>query len=62
MLCSLVLSLDVLSQPPRMCLLFSGEWHFVHVSVGPYFLPHLCTCTPQATSSESRRARKGACE
>ena len=57
MLCRLILSLDVLLHPPRMCVLLSGEWHFVHVSVGPCFLLHLCTYTPHATSSESRRAR-----
>ena len=57
LLCRLVLSLDVVLHPPRMCVLFSGEWHFVQVSVGPCFLLHLCTWTPQATSSESRRAR-----
>ncbi len=53
----LVLSLVVVLHPPKMCVLFSGEWHFVHVSVGLCFLLHLCICTPQATSSESRRAR-----
>ena len=56
MLCRLILSLDVDLHPPRMCVLLSGEWHFEHVSVGPCFLLHMCTCTPQATSSESRRA------
>ncbi len=62
LLCRLVLSLDVVLHPPRMCVLFSGEWHFVHLSVGPYFLLHLCTCTPKATLSESRQAQYGACE
>ena len=37
LLCRLVLSLDVVLHPPRMCVLLSGEWHFVHVSVGPCF-------------------------
>ena len=57
LLCCLVLSFDVVLHPPRMCVLLSGEWHFVHVSVIPYFLLYMCTCTPQATSSESLRAR-----
>ena len=62
LLCRLVLSLDVVLHPPRMCVLLRCEWHFVHVSVGPCFLLNLCTCTPQATSSESWRARSGAYE
>ena len=57
LLCLLVLSFDVVLHLPRMSVLLSGEWHFVHVSAGPFFLLHMCTCTPQATSSESRRAR-----
>ena len=57
LLCRLVISLDVVLHPPRMCVLLSDERHFVHVSLGPWFLLHMCTCTPQATSSESLRAR-----
>ncbi len=47
MLCHLVLILDVVLHPPRMCALLSGELNFVYVSVGPCFLLHLCTCTPK---------------
>ena len=57
LLCRFILSLDVDLHPPSKCVLLIGEWHFVHVSVSPCFLLHLCTCTPQATSRDSRRAR-----
>ena len=43
LLCRLILSLDVVLHPPRMCVLLICEWHFVHVSGGPCFLLHLCT-------------------
>ena len=60
LLCFLFLSFAVCLQPPRMWVLFKGDRHFVHVGVGPYFLLHLCTWTPQATSRESLRALYGA--
>ncbi len=62
MLCLLVLSLAVWLQPPRRCVLFRGDWHFEQVGVGPVLRLHLCTYTPHATSSASRRARKGVVE
>ncbi len=40
-------------------MLFRGDWHLEQVGFGPVLRMHLCTCTPQATSSASRRARKG---
>jgi hypothetical protein len=48
------LSFPVRMQPPRICVLARGAWHFVHCR-GPYlarFL-HRYTCTPHATSRES---------
>ena len=42
--------------------LFRGDRHFVHVGVGPCFLLHMCTWTPQATSRESLRVLYGAVE
>ncbi len=62
LLCRFFLSFAVCLQPPRMCVLFRGDWHFEHVGVGPLFLLHLYTCTPHAISSASRRARKGVVE
>ncbi len=53
----LILSLAVNLQPPRMCVLVSGDWHFVHMRDGLCFLLHLWICTPHATSSESLLAR-----
>ena len=55
--CREFLNFPVCLQPPRMCVLVSGERHLVHWSgpVLPSFL-HLYTWTPQATSSESRLA------
>ena len=33
--------------PPRMmCVLLIGEWHLVHVIMGPCFLLNICTWTP----------------
>ena len=60
LLCRLVISFAVCLQPPRILVLFRGVRHFAHVGVGPCFLLHLCTWTPQATSSESLRALYGA--
>ncbi len=45
-----------------VCVLLKGDWHFEHVVIGPFFLLHMCTWTPHATSSASRRARKGVVE
>ena len=59
LLCLFVLSIAVCLQPPRRCVLLRGAWHFEHVGVGPVLRLHLCTCTPHATSRESRRARYG---
>ena len=59
LLCLLVLSFAVCLQPPSIWVLFRGDWHFVHVGVGPCFLLYLCTWTPQATSRESLRALYG---
>ncbi len=59
LLCRLVLSFAVWLHPPRRCLLFKGDWHLEQVGVGPVLRLHVCTCTPHATSSASRRARKG---
>ena len=56
----LTLSLVVYLQPPRMCVLVSGDWHFVHMRDGLCFILHLWMCTPHATSKESLLARKGA--
>jgi hypothetical protein len=58
----LVLSLAMYLQPPSMCVFVSEDWHFVHMRDGQCFLLHLWMCTPQATSSESLLARKGALE
>ena len=59
MLCRLFLSFAVGLHPPRRCVLFKGDWHLEQVGVGPVLWLHMCTCTPHATSSASRRARKG---
>ncbi len=39
----LVLSLAVCLHPPRMWVLFMGDFHFEHVGVGPCFLLYMCT-------------------
>jgi hypothetical protein len=62
LLCRLVLSFAVYLQSPGMWVLFRGDRHFAHVGVGPCFLLHLCTWTPQATSRKSLRALYGAVE
>ena len=59
LLCLLVRSPAVWLHPPRMCVLFKGDWHFEQLGVGPVLLLHLCMCTPHATSRASRRARYG---
>jgi len=41
--CLLIVSLYVDLHPPRIHVLLIDEWHFVHMSVGPCFLLHLCT-------------------
>ena len=58
LLCLLVLSLAVWLQPLRRCVLSRGDWHFEQIGDGPVLWLHLCTCTPHATSSASRRALK----
>ncbi len=56
------LILTLYLQPPRMCVLVSGDWHFVHMRDGLCFLLHLRMYTTHATFSESLLARKGAVE
>ena len=46
-------------QPPMMCVIVRGDWHFVHMRDGMCFLLHLWMCTPHATFSESLLDRKG---
>ncbi len=41
LLCRFVLSIVVCLQPPRMWVLLSGDWNFVHVGLGPFFC---CIC------------------
>ena len=64
LLCLGVRSLDLNLRPPRRCVLVSGWLHLVH-SIGPwdfYFLLHLHTGDPQATSYASRLDLYGDCE
>jgi hypothetical protein len=45
-----------------VCVFVSGDWQLVHMKDVMYFLLHMWICTPQATSNESRMARKGLVE
>ena len=50
LLCLLVLSLAVYRHPLSMCVLVSGDCHFVHMGDGLYFLWHRWIWTPYAIS------------